>query len=120
MTINEIDTLADEIKELRVSTEKEITKLRSATDNHLEYLVARIEELKKGKATPVLTESRHYTGHRDKFKNKIYIGDRVKFRTSGKFRTTEGEVSGYTRSRVTSIDCEGNEIPRAPHNLEIL
>ena len=120
MTIDEIDKLADEIKELKVSTQKEISRLRSATDNRLEYLVARIEEIKRCKATPVSTESRHYTGHKDKFKTKIYIGDRVKFRTTGKFRTTEGEVSGYTRARVTSIDCDGNEIPRAPHNLEVL
>ena len=51
----------------------------------------------------------------------IKVGDRVTFLTKGKFRTTEGTVSRFSRNgeRVFAIDANGIEIPRSPHNVRI-
>ena len=52
----------------------------------------------------------------------IKVGDRVTFLTKGKFRTTEGTVSRFSRNgeRVFAIDTNGIEIPHAPHNVRII
>ena len=49
----------------------------------------------------------------------IFIGAKVVFLTQGKYRSTQGIVTRYSRNneRVFARDSDGHEIARAPHNL---
>jgi len=51
----------------------------------------------------------------------ITIGDQVTFLTKGKFKSTEGTVTRFSRlnKRVFATDSDGQEIPRAPSNVRI-
>ena len=57
----------------------------------------------------------------DRYDSPIAIGDRVVFLTKGKFPSTEGIVSRFSknRERVFATDSEGREIPRAPRNVRV-
>ena len=52
----------------------------------------------------------------------IEIGSRVEFLTRGKYSSSNGVVTRFSRNgeRVFSKDSEGHEIVRAPHNLRVL
>ena len=52
----------------------------------------------------------------------ICIGDRIRFLTKGKFNSTEGVVSRFSKlnERVFAIDSDGQEIPRAPRNVRLI
>ena len=52
----------------------------------------------------------------------INVGARVTFLTRGRFRSREGTVTRFSRNseRVFAQDDNGNEIPRAPHNVRII
>ena len=51
----------------------------------------------------------------------IFIGVKVDFLTQGKYRSTQGVVTRYSRNneRVFTIDSDGHEIARAPHNRRV-
>ena len=100
----------------------EITSLKISTRQSIEGIENRISRLRNNKlsATPVKTVLRHSTGHKDRTGKDIYIGDTVKFVTSGKYDSSQGTVSGYSKTRVLSTDYKNREIPRAPHNLIIV
>ena len=57
----------------------------------------------------------------DRFGTPINIGDRVTFLTKGKFKSTEGVVTRFSKNkeRVFARDSDQREIPRAPCNVEV-
>ena len=107
-----IGNIINKLEQLRITNQR--------TEQRINELEAQAQHLYSVQATQGQVPSRHWTGHKDKHKRKIYIGDKVKFLTSGKYLSTEGVVSGYTKYRVTAIDSKKNEIPREPHNLLII
>ena len=108
----QINTIIEEIENLKLDNTRTVQRIAD--------LELQAHKLICVQATQEKIPSRHWTGHKDKRKRNIYIGDKVRFLTSGKFTSTEGVVSGYTKSRVTSIDKKNNEIHRAPHNLMLI
>ena len=56
------------------------------------------------KVTLEVSELRQYTDYKDCVGKKIFIGDTVKFLTKGRFDSTTGKVTGYSRTRVLSED----------------
>ena len=58
----------------------------------------------------------------DRDGNIITIGDRVTFLTKGKFKSTEGTITKFSKlnERVFATDSNGQEIPRAPRNVRII
>lgn len=108
----DIIKIQQEVKNLRISTSRKISGL--------EEKVGQLKALREATVTPANAEQRHFTGHLDYYKKRIYIGDTVKFRTRGKFDSSQGKVSGYTKVRVIATDHKEREIPRAPHNVELL
>ena len=108
---SEIEELLREINILKISTTQKIVviekRISCLRDNELSV-------------TPVKTVPRHSTGHKDRNGSEIYIGDKVKFVTSGKYDSSQGTVSGYSKKRVLSTDYKGREIPRAPHNILVV
>ena len=109
----DIDDIIKEIKTLKITNQRTVKRIEEP-----ELRTLKLQSVRT--ATQETIQSRHWTGHMDKYKRKIFIGDKVKFLTSGKFSSTEGVVSGYTKSRVTATDKKNNEIPRAPHNLLLI
>ena len=107
-----------EIEKLRL----EIDQLRLSTSCTIESLKKRINKLHKtrAKVTPVNTAQHQGTGHKDKSGRNIFLGDTVKFITSGRYDSAQGTVTGFSKSRVLSTDYKNREIPRAPHNLLVI
>ena len=108
----EIDAIRREIENLKINTDNKILSLNRT--------LAQLTERNQDLVTPGNPAPRHFTGHTDSCRKKIFIGDRVKFLTSGKFDSTEGHVSGYTRSRIFATDYLNREIPRAAKNVKII
>ena len=108
----QIEDIIKEIDVLKISNQRTIQIIKE--------LETKAHKLHTVQVTQGESPSRHGTGHRDKHKKKIYIGDTVKYLTSGKYSSTQGVFSGYSKSRVTSTDDKNNEIPRAPHNLHLI
>ena len=54
--------------------------------------------------------------------NEIIVGYRVRFLTKGKYSSTEGTVTHFSRNniRVFATDDNGVEIPLAPRNVRII
>ena len=107
-----IGDIINELEQLRITNQR--------TEQRINELEAQAHHLYSVQATQDQVPSRHWTGHKDKHKRKIYVGDKVKFLPSDKYSTTKGLMSGYMKSRVTAIDSKKNEVPRAPHNLLII
>ena len=108
----QIEDIIKEIGVLKISNQRTVRRIKE--------LETKAHELQTVQVTQGVSSPRHWTGHRDKHKRKIYIGDTVKYLTSGKYSSTQGVVSGFSKSRVTSTDDNNNEIPRAPHNLLLI
>ena len=51
----------------------------------------------------------------------IFKGVKVAFLTQGRYRSTQGIVTRYSRNneRIFARDSDGHEIARAPHNLRV-
>ena len=81
--------IQQEVENLRIST--------SRKNSGLEEKVGQLKALHEATVTLANAEQRHFTGHLDHYKKLIYIGDTVKFRTRGKFDSSQGKVSGYTK-----------------------
>ena len=111
--------IGSEIDKLRT----QIRDLELATKNNIRVLYKKIETLdldnESNTVTPASAELRHFTGHLDRNKTKIYLGDTIKFITSGRYDSTQGIVSGYTKIQVVSEDYKNREIKRAPHNVRV-
>ena len=58
----------------------------------------------------------------DRDGNDILIGSRVRFITKGKYRSTEGVVTRFSRdhTRVFAEDIDGFEVPKAPRNVRVI
>ena len=58
----------------------------------------------------------------DRDGNNILIGSRVRFLTKGRYRSTEGIVTRFSRNntRVFAQDIDGFEVPRAPRNVRVI
>jgi uncharacterized Zn ribbon protein len=52
--------------------------------------------------------------------NVLEVGQRVKFITKGKYKSTEGIIEKIKETRVISIDNKKNKIVRAHQNVEII
>ena len=59
---------------------------------------------------------------RDWLHNEIYIGDKVKFLSKGRYKSKTGIVYKISKTgeRITSRDPSGNSITRHPRNLEVI
>ena len=108
----EIEKLRKEINRLKITTAKKISILDTK--------LTQLETEKQALVTPGSPAPRHFTGHFDRFGKKVYVGDRVGFLTTGKFDSSEGHVSGYTRTRIFATDYCNREIPRASKNVKII
>jgi len=58
----------------------------------------------------------------DRDNNTINIGDTILFLTQGRFRSTQGTVTRFSRNleRVFARDKDGNEVPRSPRNVRVI
>jgi len=110
---HEIKKLEKALHDLKISQQKHFLLL----ENKIFELRAR--QLKPNTVTRGETRQRHFTGHVDRQKRRIHLGDHVEFITSGRYDSTEGIVNGFTSTRVYSTDYKNREIPRAPNNLVI-
>ena len=103
----------DAIEELR----QELQKLTLASTN----ICLAIESLERNPNLdiPPIVDNQPAT---DREGRVINNGDKVVFLTKGKFRSTEGIVSRFSKNkeRVFAVDIDGEEIPRAPRNVRII
>ena len=116
-----------------VSIETEINKLQQliydlqvSTDHKIGDLHQKIDLLRKNTSTstsnavtPATAVLSHFTGLRDRYGEKVFIGDTVKFPTYGKYDSTQGVVIGFPREQVVSKDYKGREIKRSAHNVRV-
>ena len=58
----------------------------------------------------------------DRDGNHIHIGSRIRFLTKGKYKSTTGTVTKFSKNyeRIFAEDIDGSVIPRAPHNVRII
>ena len=58
----------------------------------------------------------------DRDGNKLKVGQEIKFLTRGKFSSTRGTVTRFSRNniRVFAIDSKEVEVSRAPRNVRII
>ena len=58
----------------------------------------------------------------DRDNNTINIGDTILFLTQGRYRSTQGTVTRFSRNleRVFARDKDGNEVPRSPRNVRVI
>jgi len=110
---SEIDKLRRQVRDLELNTKSKIGVL----SRKIEVL----DRKNNGRdtVTPATAAQRHFTGHLDIDKRRIYIGDTIEFITSGRYDSTEGVVSGFTKIQVVSEDYKKREIKRAPHNVRV-
>lgn len=59
---------------------------------------------------------------RDRYHNMIYIGDKIKFLTRGRFKSKTRIVYKISRNkeRITAKDPSGNSITRHPSNIDVI
>ena len=107
--------------------ERLISDLQVSTDLKIGDLNLKIELLKNssvtrtsGTVTPASAVSRHFTGLRDRYGDKVFIGDTVKFLTYGKYDSTQGIFTGFSREQVISRDYKQREIKRSAHNVSVV
>ena len=101
----------------------ELARLQVATTN----IRSTIDSLQQSQRTSRSTERTPtppkipITTPVDRDGTEIRVGIRVHFLTTGRFDSTHGTVTRFSRhnERVFATDQNGNEIARAPHNLRV-
>ena len=113
----------------RVSIDSLLQELERLTlvSNNIRNTIRRLEqqEQERGFDKPAEnTAPRQVPSERraiDRDGNIINIFDQVTFLTRGRFRSTQGVVTRFSKNleRVYARDGNGNEIPRAPRNVRV-
>ena len=108
----------DTVENLR----QQLKRLEIAASN-IKRVIASLEE-DPDQASPVIQQPTRTqpSSVLDRDGSIIKVGSKVKFLTKGRFSTTGGIVTRFSRrnERVFTRDCNGNEISRAPHNLRVV
>jgi hypothetical protein len=100
----------------------------------IEQLIKRIEKLEienntlrkdlnkciKDKQIPNDQTKQSQIGARDAKGRILKIGQKVRFITKGKYKSTEGFIETIKETRVISIDNRKNKIVRAHQNVEVI
>ena len=98
------------------SLRQELERLETAATN-IRRVIRNLErEENQAQAQPNI-QSHHSAVDRDG--TPIHVGDRVAFLTKGRFASTHGIITRFSKrnQRVFAEDSNGNEIPRAPRNV---
>ena len=98
------------------SLKEELERLTLAS-NKIKSLINDLEEDIK------INEDKHYERiARDREGKTIHVGDKVKFLTKGKYKSTQGIVKRFSKNkdRVFAIDLYDNEVPRLTKNVLVL
>ncbi len=110
-----------------IKLEQLISDLQVSTDLKIGDLNLKIELLKNSSVTrtsdtvtPASAVLRHFTGLRDRYGEKIFIGDTVKFLTYGKYNSTQGIVTGFSSGKVIARDYQQRDIKRSSHNVRVV
>ena len=115
----EINQLVWEIRQLKVNTAREISRLEREIQR-----IRTNKDRRSGKSTTAGAKGSQFASgtvmvnrappsayivHQDKFGTEIYVGTKVKFLTQGKYGTTEGIVESSDSHWVYSRDRNGQE-----------
>ena len=119
--VQRIDLLTEQLRELNVQrnqTEREIRELQNL------QVEKAAERLRNNRHRVIRrqreAERRLKEAAKDRYGNLIVLGDRVKFLTTGLYRSTEGIVTKINKSRITAKDHRGIPISRSPHNVAVV
>jgi hypothetical protein len=108
---------------------KDITTERNNIEKKVQELQKKLKALKvkelcnnRDKIARRQRESRRRLPQaaRDRFEKIIVPGDKVRFLTSGLFKSTEGIVTKIGKARITARDSSGFLINRSPNNVEVI
>ena len=126
----EINQLVREIRQLKVNTAREISRLekevqRNRTDKGSRSgkpttAGAKASQFASGTVIVNRAPTSAFIVHQDRFGTEIYIGTKVKFLTQGKYGTTEGIVESSDSHWVYSRDRNGQKIKRSARSLKVL
>ena len=96
------------------SLRQELERLETAATN-IRRVIRNLER-EENQAQPNI-QGHHPAVDRDG--TPIHVGDRVAFLTKGRFASTHGIVTRFSKrnQRGFAEDSNGNEIPRAPRNV---
>ena len=103
---------------------RQLTKLEVAT-NIIRRSIQDLEnerEISPAQPRPTIAPTRPAPQVKDRNGNNILIGSRILFLTKGKYNSTAGVVTRFSRNntRVFAKDIDGVEIPRAPRNVKVI
>ena len=110
------------------SLQQELERL-SLASNNIKRTILRLERQEQEQvfsSAPAHPSSQQVPPRKDRPTDRdghpINVGARVTFLTRGRFRSTEGTVTRFSRNseRFFAQDDNGNEIPRAPRNVRII
>ena len=128
VSYDEINKLAAEIKNIKITTSREIKRLEEEIQvlrrSTRRTSVSRDSQANVQTGTIIINTSpidpTNFVIHQDKYGVEIHLGSKVKFLTKGKYNSAEGVVVHSDTVWVRSRDHEGRLIKRSPRNLKVL